>query len=121
MRIGVDLGGTKIEAVALGSAGEMLTRRRVPTPSEYYAATVAAVAGLVRAVEGEEANRGSVGVGIPGAESPTTGLIKNANSTWLIGKPLREDLSKALDRPVRLANDADCFALSRSEEHTSEL
>jgi len=116
MRIGVDLGGTKIEAVALGSGGEMLTRRRVPTPSESYAGTVAAVAGLVRAVEDELATRGSVGIGIPGAESPTTGLIKNANSTWLIGRPLRDDLSKALDRPVRLANDADCFALSEATD-----
>ena len=116
MRIGVDLGGTKIEAVALGSGGETLTRRRVPTPSQDYAATVAAVAALVRAVEGQQGSRGSVGVGLPGAESPTTGLIKNANSTWLIGRPLREDLSKALDRPVRLANDADCFALSEATD-----
>ena len=116
MRIGVDLGGTKIEAVALGSGGEMLTRRRVPTPSESYPGTVAAVTGLVRAVEDELATRGSVGIGIPGAESPTTGLIKNANSTWLIGRPLRDDLSKTLDRPVRLANDADCFALSEATD-----
>src|SRR3954471_7428574 len=105
MRIGVDLGGTKIEAVGLGSGGETLIRQRVPTPSQDYAATVAAVAGLVREVEGQLRGRGSVGVGLPGAESPVTGLIKNANSTWLIGRPLREDLSKALDRPVRVAND----------------
>lgn len=116
MRIGVDLGGTKIEAIALGPDGRMLTRRRVPTPTEDYAGTVAAVAALVRAVEDEQGQSASVGVGIPGAESPTTGLIKNANSTWLIGRPLREDLSTALDRPVRLANDADCFALSEATD-----
>ena len=116
MRIGVDLGGTKIEAVALGSGGEVLTRQRVPTPTQNYAGTVAAVAGLVRGLEDQARSRGSVGVGLPGAESPATGLIKNANSTWLIGKPLREDLSKALDRPVRLANDADCFALSEATD-----
>ncbi len=116
MRIGVDLGGTKIEAVAIGPDGETLTRRRVPTPAHDYVATVAAVAGLVRVVEDEQGRHGSVGVGIPGAESPTTGLIKNANSTWLIGRALREDLSRALDRPVRLANDADCFALSEATD-----
>jgi fructokinase len=116
MRIGVDLGGTKIEAVALDPGGEMLTRRRVPTPAENYAGTVAAVAGLVRAVEDEQGSHATVGIGIPGAESPATGLIKNANSTCLIGRPLREDLSKALDRPVRLANDADCFALSEATD-----
>jgi fructokinase len=116
MRIGVDVGGTKIEAIALGPAGELLTRRRVPTPAENYAGTVAAVVGLVRAIEDEQGGRASVGVGIPGAESPTTGLIKNANSTWLIGRPLRNDLSSALERPVRLANDADCFALSEATD-----
>jgi fructokinase len=116
MRIGVDLGGTKIEAVALGPGGEILARRRVPTPADNYSGTVAAVAGLVRAIEDEQGRRGSVGVGIPGAESPGSGLIKNANSTWLIGRPLRSDLSAALGRQVRLANDADCFALSEATD-----
>ena len=114
MRIGVDLGGTKIEAVGLGDGGEVLARHRVATPRDDYDATVAAVAGLVAHIENEAGRTGSVGVGIPGAEQRATGLIKNANSVWLIGKPLRQDLTDALGRPVRLANDANCFALSEA-------
>ena len=114
MRIGVDLGGTKIEAVGLGDGGEVLARHRVATPRDDYDATVAAVAGLVAHIENEAGRTGSVGVGIPGAEQRATGLIKNANSVWLIGKPLRQDLADTLDRPVRLANDANCFALSEA-------
>jgi fructokinase len=108
MRIGVDLGGTKIEAIALDGGREVF-RKRIATPRGDYAATVAAVAGLVK-----EIGAGSVGVGIPGALSRVSGLVKNANSTWLIGKPLRQDLEKALDREVRLENDANCFALSEA-------
>ena len=114
MRIGVDLGGTKIEAAALDDAGEVMVRRRQPTPRDDYAATVAAVASLVEQIEGDYDARASVGVGIPGAISPHTGLVKNANSTWLIGKPFDGDLSEALGRTVRVANDANCFALSEA-------
>ncbi len=114
MRIGVDLGGTKIEAVALAADSTELARRRVATPRGDYAATVAAVANLVHELERELGQRGSVGVGIPGAESRATGLIKNANSTWLIGQPLKRDLEALLERDVRLANDANCFALSEA-------
>ena len=114
MRIGVDLGGTKIEAVGLGDGGEVLARHRVATPRDDYGATVAAVAGLVANIENETGRTGSVGVGIPGAEQRATGLVKNANSVWLIGKPLRRDLADTLGRLVRLANDANCFALSEA-------
>jgi fructokinase len=110
MRIGVDLGGTKIEAIALDGASEVL-RRRVPTPRGDYEATIAAVSSLVR-----EIGAGTVGVGIPGALSRVSGLVKNANSTWLIGKPLKGDLESAIGREVRLANDANCFALSEATD-----
>jgi fructokinase len=117
MRIGVDLGGSKIEVIVLGDAGEVLLRERVATPQGDYIATVTAVAGLVAAAAkkigaGDTATR--VGIGIPGAESHATGLIKNANSTCLIGKPLKRDLEAALQREVRLANDANCFTLSEA-------
>lgn len=115
MRIGVDLGGTKIEIAALDDAGTVRLRRRVPTPGGDYAGTVAAVARLVREAEAELGVEGvSVGVGIPGAISPATGRVKNANSTWLIGQRLDVDLTQALGRPVRVANDANCFALSEA-------
>jgi fructokinase len=107
-RIGIDLGGTKIEAIALEGSRELL-RKRVATPRGDYAATIEAVASLVR-----EMGEGSVGVGIPGALSRVTGLVKNANSTWLIGKPLQKDLERAIQRKVRLENDANCFALSEA-------
>ncbi len=109
LRIGIDLGGSKIEALSLDPAGREVFRKRIPAPRGDYAATLAAVAGLVR-----EAGDGTVGVGIPGALSTLTGLVKNANSTWLIGKPLQQDLEKAIGRKVRLANDANCFALSEA-------
>ena len=114
MRLGVDLGGTKIEAVALDDRGELRARRRVPTPRDDYEGTLAAISGLVAALEKETGARGTVGVGMPGAISPATGVVKNANSTWLIGRRLHEDLERVLDRPVRLANDANCFALSEA-------
>ncbi len=121
MRLGVDLGGTKIEAIALADDGSVRARRRVATPTGDYAATVHAVAALVAAVEQEagwSAGTVSVGVGIPGTLSPATGLVKNANanSTCLIGRPLDRDLEAALRRSVRLANDADCFALSEATD-----
>ena len=116
LRIGIDLGGTKIEIVALADDGAELLRRRIAAPQGDYRATLAALAGLVDAAERELGRRGSVGVGIPGAESQFTGLVKNANSTWLIGRPLRRDLETALAREVRLANDANCFALSEAAD-----
>jgi fructokinase len=114
MRIGLDLGGTKIEGVALDEDGTPLARRRVATPRHDYDETLRAMAGLVHDLEAETGRRGTVGVGIPGALSPVTGLVKNANSTWIIGRPLDRDLSARLERPVRLANDANCFALSEA-------
>jgi fructokinase len=116
VRVGVDLGGTKIEAIALDGAGRALVRRRVPTPRQDYGRTLDAIADLVRDVEREAGEPGTVGVGIPGALSPATGLVKNANSTWLIGRPLDRDLAARLGRPVRVANDADCFALSEASD-----
>jgi fructokinase len=115
-RIGVDLGGTKIEAAAIDRGGAVRARRRIATPAGDYAGTVAAVVGLVRRIETELGARVSVGVGIPGTLAARTGLVKNANSTWLIGKPLGRDLETALSRPVRLANDANCFALSEASD-----
>ena len=109
LRIGIDIGGTKIEALALNAAGREVFRRRIPTPRGDYDATIAAVVSLVA-----EAGAGTVGVGIPGALSRATGLVKNANSTWLNGRPLKEDLERVLKRQVRLENDANCFALSES-------
>ena len=116
MRIGVDLGGTKIEAIALDEGNVERYRRRVPTPKGDYEGTVEAIAGLVRDIEKTLGVKGPVGVGTPGALSPATGLLKNSNSTVLIGKPLDRDLSERLGRPVRLANDANCFALSEARD-----
>ena len=114
IRIGVDLGGTKIEVIALDDAGRTLARHRVPTPRNDYAGTLNAIADLVRGLESELGARGSVGVGTPGSLSPFSGRMRNANSVWLNGRALDRDLSEALQRPVRLANDADCFALSEA-------
>jgi fructokinase len=114
LRIGVDLGGTKIEVAALDPAGTAVARRRVMTPGRDYPATVATVRDLVLAVEGELGRACTVGIAMPGAISPATGLVKNANSTCLIGHRLDRDLALALQREVRLANDADCFALSEA-------
>ena len=116
MRIGVDFGGTKIEAIAIDGSGVERGRRRIDTPRHDYDASVRAVADLVAAVEREVGERGTVGVGIPGAISPATGVVKNANSTWLIGRPLHRDLERAIGRPVRVANDANCFALSEATD-----
>ncbi|MTJ80451.1 MAG: ROK family protein [Telmatospirillum sp.] len=115
-RIGVDLGGTKTEAVAIDGTGRERLRRRIPSPGGDYGATIATIAQLGEAMENELGRRTRVGVGIPGTISPATGLVKNANSTWLIGHPLDQDLAEALSRPVRIANDADCFALSEASD-----
>jgi fructokinase len=111
LRIGIDLGGTKIEGVALAGDGRERDRRRVAAPRGNYDDTIRAIVDLVAAIESATSQRGSIGIGIPGTTSPATGLIKNANSTWLNGHRLEDDLSRALARPVRLALDAICFAL----------
>ena len=116
LRFGLDLGGTKIEGAVLDADGSVRLRRRVPTPRGDYDKTVAAMVRLVAELEREAGGRGTVGVGMPGAISPATGMVKNANSTWLNGRPLREDLSRALGREVRVANDANCFALSEATD-----
>jgi fructokinase len=116
MPVGIDLGGTKIEAVALSDMGAEIFRERVATPRHDYAATIAAVAGLAARAESKLGARSGVGVAIPGSVSKNTGLIKNANSTWLNGMPLAADLRTALERPVLLANDANCFVLSEATD-----
>ncbi len=115
MRIGIDLGGTKIEAVALSPAGEEIARRRVTTPPDYVA-LLEAIAGLVRELDHAAGEAGTVGVGIPGTVVPQTGLVKNANSVWLNGRPLGRDLEALLNRPVRLMNDANCFTISEATD-----
>ena len=114
MLIGIDWGGTKMEAVALGDGGETLARWRVPTPRDDYDACIAAAADLVHRLERALDRTGTVGIGIPGALSPATGLIKNANSVWLNGRRLDHDMERAVGRPVRIENDANCFALSEA-------
>lgn len=114
MRIGVDLGGTKIEAIALDDGGRELRRQRVPTPRGDYEATLRAVVELVASVEDDPRGRATVGVGMPGTLSPVTATVKNANSVWLLGQPFDRDLTTALGRPVRCANDANCLALSEA-------
>jgi len=116
MRLGIDLGGTKIEIIAIDEAGREQLRRRVPTPQGDYAATLQAIHELVRAAEAEVGTCGRVGIGTPGALSRATGRMKNANSVWLNGQPLKEDLERLLARPVRIENDANCFALSEATD-----
>jgi len=119
MRIGIDLGGTKIEAIAIEGASTVL-RRRITAPRGDYPATIGAVRDLVAAIEHELGASCSVGIGIPGALSTLTGLVKNANSTWLIGHPLDRDLERVLGRPVRVTNDANCFALSEATDGAAQ-
>jgi fructokinase len=114
-RIGIDLGGTKIEIILLGPDGSELLRERVETPSG-YGATLSGIASLVRAAESRIGVSASVGIGIPGVISPATGLVKNANSIALNGHTFDRDISAALDRPVRVENDANCFALSEASD-----
>ena len=116
IRIGVDLGGTKIEALALDRHGVELQRQRVPTPRFDYEQTIQAIVGLVKLLEKETGSRGTVGVAIPGTISRKTGLVKNANSTWINGQPFDRDLGKALGREVRIANDANCLAVSEATD-----
>ena len=114
MRIGVDLGGTKTEAIALDEQGAELGRHRIPTPRFDYQGSIAAIVGLVERLEAETGQRGTVGVGMPGALSPVTGRVKNANSTWLNGTAFDRDLAAALGRPVICVNDANCLAVSEA-------
>ncbi|HID49857.1 MAG TPA: ROK family protein, partial [Chromatiales bacterium] len=112
----IDLGGTKIEAIALDARGRELARRRIASPRDDYAATLEAIRGLVDYLESTTGLTGRVGIGIPGAISPASGLVKNANSTWLIGQPLQSDLETCLHREVRIANDANCFVVSEATD-----
>ena len=114
MRFGVDLGGTKIEIIALNDAGLLTYKKRIDTPKGDYQATLNAITHLVLEAEIQLNCTGSVGVGIPGSISHKTGMVKNANSTWLIGEDLQGDLQRKLSRPVEIANDANCFALSEA-------
>jgi fructokinase len=114
MRIGIDLGGTKIEVIALGDDDQTLFRHRVSTPSGDYAGILRAIVDLVALAEKESGRRGSIGIATPGAISTHTALMKNSNSTILNGKPLDHDLAKALGRPIHIENDANCFALSEA-------
>ncbi len=116
LRIGVDLGGTKIEAVAIDPTRGEVWRNRVPTPRFDYEATIRTVAGEVRKIESETGRTGTVGVAIPGTISAKTGLVKNANSTWINNRPFDRDLSAALGREVRVANDANCLAVSEATD-----
>ena len=116
LRLGIDLGGTKIELIALDASGQTLLGRRVATPQNDYAATVATLIELVRDAESTLGQTGTVGIGTPGAISPATGLMKNCNSTCLNGQPLQLDIERALSRDIRMANDANCFALSEATD-----
>ena len=116
IRIGIDLGGTKIEALAIDDQGVELARHRIDTPRDDYDATIMAMVELVRRLEKETGSSGTVGAGIPGSISRITGLVKNANSTWLNGRSLDRDLSTVLGREVRVANDANCFAVSEATD-----
>ncbi|MBO9419416.1 ROK family protein [Labrenzia sp. R4_2] len=116
MRLGIDWGGTKIEIIALDDAGAELFRQRSATPKDDYEGCIRVVKDLVHAAESETGQTGSLGLGIPGSLSPKTGVVKNANSTWMNGKPLDKDLEAALDRPVRIQNDANCLAVSEATD-----
>src|SRR5580658_8308008 len=116
LRIGIDVGGTKIEGAVIDESGTVRLRRRTSSPAGDYRATIAAIVAIIGDIERDLGVTASVGIGIPGTISPATGLVKNANSTWLIGNPLQRDLEMALARPVRLANDANCFALSEATD-----
>src|SRR5678815_1085024 len=116
MRIGIDLGGTKIEAIALDDDGSVILRERILAPRGDYDATLEAIAGLVKSIDQRLPRTATVGVGMPGTISPATGLVKNANSTWLNGRAFAEDLPQRVGRPVRFANDANCFTLSEATD-----
>jgi fructokinase len=114
LRIGIDLGGTKVAGVALGRDGAIVAEHRFPAPRHDYEATLNAISDMVATLERDAGTRGSLGIGMPGSIAPASGLVQNANSTWLNGRPFGADLEACLQRPVRLANDANCFALSEA-------
>jgi fructokinase len=116
VRIGIDLGGTKIAAIALGPADRSLAELRIPAPRDDYGATIGAIRGLIADIERSAGGVGTIGIGMPGSISPATGLVQGANSTWLNGRPFGRDLETELGRTVRLANDANCFALSEASD-----
>lgn len=116
MRLGIDLGGTKIELVALDDTGDECWRRRVATPHDDYPGVLDAIVGLVRDAESDLGATGSLGLGIPGSLSPRDGRVRNGNSTWLNGEPLKEDLEARLARPVRIENDANCMTVSEASD-----
>jgi fructokinase len=116
MRLGIDLGGTKIEIIALDDSGKEILRRRVPTPKENYTATLQVIATLVHDAEAEIGQLGSLGIGTPGSLSRATGRLKNSNSVVLNDKPILQDLESLLQRPVKISNDANCFALSEATD-----
>lgn len=120
MRIGIDLGGTKIEGIALDDAGVELIRRRIPTPQGDYQATLVEIQSLIKYIEAETGQHGSIGVATPGAISPATGLMKNSNSVCMNGKPMFKDLSDLLNREIKIANDANCFALSEATDGAAQ-
>lgn len=114
LRLGIDLGGTKIAAIVLDEAGEVLAKKRIPSPQNSYRRTIQTIAELISAMVSKVGEKPKIGIGMPGSISPGTGLVQNANSTWLNAKPFKQDIEEALQRPVRLANDANCFALSEA-------
>lgn len=116
VKIGIDLGGTKIEIIALDDSGHELLRRRIPTPQGNYPATLQAITALVKDVEADLATQGTIGIGTPGAISRATGLLKNSNSVCLNGQPVLHDLKTLLGRDIKIANDANCFALSEATD-----
>jgi fructokinase len=116
LRLGIDLGGTKIAGVALAPGGAAVAEHRMAAPRHDYEATLDAVGAMIARLEGTAGGRGTIGIGMPGSPAPGTGLVQNANSTWLNGRPLGRDLEARLERPVRLANDANCFALSEAAD-----
>ena len=120
MRIGIDLGGTKIEAIALDDAGNELFRKRIASPQNSYQLTLNAISNLINEIEITTKTSGTVGIGIPGTISPQTGLVKNANSIWLIGQPLKTDLELALKRKIRIENDANCFVVSEATDGSAK-
>ena len=116
MRIGLDLGGTKIEGIALGDKGEELLRHRVKTPQGDYTATLQSIISLIQTIESETGGTGSIGIGTPGSLSPSTKLLRNSNSVCMNGQPVKQDIEKRLGREIRISNDANCFALSEATD-----
>lgn len=116
LKIGIDLGGTKISAVVMSKDNTVLKQLRIPSPQGSYEKTMQALIQVINELESTLSHKAQIGIGLPGSISPKTGLIQNANSTWLIGKPLDKDLMQAMDREIRFANDADCFALSEATD-----